>query len=722
MSQLLSSLRDDFAVYRHDDFPRLLHAWKAALAIVLSMLVCMRIELRSPSTAMVSAVIVMLAQQSGMVIARSFYRTLGLVVGCIAGLTLIALFAQAPAFFIVGLSIWIGLFVAGSSYYKNVQSYGFVLSGYAACITSVPEWRMPYDAIHNVIYTTSEVVVGVAMGSLVSALVFPGKVVPALLRWRQSALAALLNALREAAQGDAAALSEASYLALVRSGAALEDLRTAAVFEDPEMRLRNEALMELDRSFLHAATRIYALHRARQRALRADDATREQAQALCAQLAPVHALAGAQQGMPPGGDIAALRGRLAALEATLPAEVNALTPPSHDTQTVPVAAIVGAEAWSTVSSLTEFCGACSATFGPPRIRLTRSVLHAIAFMRSASFRADGAEAAISGLRATVSVIVVGAAWFASGWDNGFSAVLGAGITSGFFSINPTPAAASWQAFVGCLFACVVGFVVNFVLMPGFGDVTLLALCLGIFVFLGSYVNTLPGMAILGATFNIYLCYILTPTNLATYNPPYILDRGFALLIGIGAAAVAFSLVIPREAEWLVKRYAQRIRGVMLHAARDTLDTDDAAQIDLSMRDLVMRLATVLQGLKGAGAPATRATFAQLGIVDTVVRVRTTDGDEANALPPAWHAAQPPWLAALAALAQHPNDATLDAARAATLRAVAALEAEDSANGAASDTASPAQRQRFRLRARLWSTWAALGDLLPAAAARGATPS
>ncbi|MFP3561692.1 FUSC family protein, partial [Paraburkholderia sp. SIMBA_049] len=83
-----------------------------------------------PGTAMVSVVIVMMHQQSGMVIARGFYRGLGMVCGSLAGLVLIAWFAQQPLLFFIALAAWIGACVFGASYYRNFQSYGFVLTGY----------------------------------------------------------------------------------------------------------------------------------------------------------------------------------------------------------------------------------------------------------------------------------------------------------------------------------------------------------------------------------------------------------------------------------------------------------------------------------------------------------------------------------------------------------------------------------------------------------------
>jgi hypothetical protein len=99
---VLNDLRRGFAVYRDVDVPRLVHGLKTALAAVLCMLICMRLELRAPGTAMVSAVIVMLHQQSGMVIARAFYRALGICFGGTAGLVLMCVFAQQPPLFLSG--------------------------------------------------------------------------------------------------------------------------------------------------------------------------------------------------------------------------------------------------------------------------------------------------------------------------------------------------------------------------------------------------------------------------------------------------------------------------------------------------------------------------------------------------------------------------------------------------------------------------------------------
>jgi uncharacterized membrane protein YccC len=173
-------LRDEWKAYWSDDAPRLLHIVKVAMAATLAMGLCMRLELRTPGTAMVSCVIVMMHQQSGMVIARGFYRGLGMVCGSLAGLVLIALFPQQPLLFFLALAAWIGACVFDASYYRNFQSYGFVLAGYGTAITAMPAWSNPYGVFDNVVFTVSEVVIGVVRSSVISAAVFPQRVTPAL--------------------------------------------------------------------------------------------------------------------------------------------------------------------------------------------------------------------------------------------------------------------------------------------------------------------------------------------------------------------------------------------------------------------------------------------------------------------------------------------------------------------------------------------------------------
>jgi uncharacterized membrane protein YccC len=115
---------------------------------------------------------------------------------------------------------------------------------------------------------------------------------------------------------------------------------------------------------------------------------------------------------------------------------------------------------------------------------------------------------------------------------------------------PNPTVASRQIFVGCLLGWAAGFAFNFLLLPHFDTFELLALSIAIFVMVGSYLNTFPKTAILGLGFSLYFCFIVNISNPTVYNPSAYLDTGFALLVGIGTAAVAFSVIVPRAGDWI----------------------------------------------------------------------------------------------------------------------------------------------------------------------------
>jgi uncharacterized membrane protein YccC len=672
---VLQDLHREFAAYGSDELPRVLHALKAALAAILCMVICMRLELRSPGTAMVSTVIVMLHQQSGMVIARAFYRALGICLGSIAGLTLMCMFAQQPPLFLAGLALWIGLFVAGASYFRNFQSYGFVLSGYAASITTVAEWANPYDVATNVIYTVSEVVIGVASGSLVSAIIFPQRVTPAVDKWRHSALAKLLHELDGSALGTAVAEPIGRYLDLVRESVKLEQLRTAAVFEDPEMRLRIDALERLETAFLDTVTRIHAICRARQGAARAGPRCRAWLDGQFATLARI--VSNAQRtDLRYEQSIDSLGAQLYAFEHELPTSIASeramlAAGPTNETAAL---AMAGAEIYNTVASLQRFCNASKAAGVTSGIRLAQSIVKTVSFLRVVQLRSSRTSAMIAGIRACCALGFVSLAWVISEWTNGVTALISAGIASGLSSLSQTPLNASWQALAGCFLATIAGFIVNFLLMPGFSEVELLAVSVGVFVFVGGYIITFMRVTPLGLAFNLYFALTLNLTNPAVYNPPAYLDRSFSLLFGIAVVVASFLLIFPHEGRRVARQHTRYIRELLLYAATGTVGSDVSAQIAASIRDLIVRLNT-LPNLSSEYREAARNwAFGSFWIANTLLQVRHYSVIYVDLMPLHWAETEKQWLDAMTAVARHDTRAATEAAVVATQQAIDVLEA------------------------------------------------
>ncbi|MET3228026.1 UNVERIFIED_ORG: putative membrane protein YccC [Burkholderia sp. 1263] len=702
-------LRDELKTYWSDDAPRFLHMAKVALAAAFAMGLCMRLELRSPGTAMVSVVIVMMHQQSGMVIARGFYRGLGMVCGSLAGLVLIAWFAQQPLLFFIALAAWIGACVFGASYYRNFQSYGFVLTGYGTAITAIPAWPDPYGVFDNVVYTVSEVVIGVVCASLVSALVWPRRVAPALYASSQKNFANLLDALHAMLERGSAAAGFDTFLGLIRERAGVESLRSGAVFEDPSIRLHGHVFLDLDRSFLDSVAWLHALHQLKARvAAEAEPRAQAAVDALIGGL-----LAIVPRGSPAGAltleQIETLPGRLAAFEQALPARLGTLLDSLADLspRQRQFVATTGAALFFSIADLRVLCSSYVEARSADRRPWSQSVLQALGRVGRIGITratANRTAAMIAGMRAAVAVSLVGAAWLASGWVGGASAIVAVAITSALFALAPNPAVASWQIFCGCLAGWLAGFAFNFFLLPRLDGFVLLASSMAIFVMAGSYINTFAKTAVLGLGFSIYFCFIVGISNPTVYNPSAYLDTGFALLFGIAAAAVAFSVIVPRAGDWITAQYLKQIRALVAHTAPDAeLDDELLLSFEAHLRDFIIQIASAPADARVDRNGLIGWAFAALELGRAMIQMRLDTEQLGDTLPASWPEVQRAWLAALAEVFTAMTPQAGENAVAATRRALVALPfAQDPAVG-------PMLLARCRMRALLHFTELTLQD-------------
>ncbi|MGF6809912.1 putative membrane protein YccC [Paraburkholderia sp. Clong3] len=704
-SAALPRWREELKTYWMDDGPRFRHIAKVAIAMTLAMGLCMRLEVRTPATAMVSCVIVMMHQQSGMVIARGFYRGLGMVCGSFAGLLLITFFPQQPLLFLGVLAVWIGVCVFGASYYRSFQSYGFVLTGYGTAITAIPVWSNPYGVYDNVVFTVSEVVIGVACACVISAVVFPRSVVPELYASSRKNFTDLLNAMHTMLDRATSVAGFDTFLVLIRERVGVESLRSGAVFEDPSIRLHNHVYLDLDRSFLDTVTWIHALHQ-----LKARVAAEADPRALAAADEMIDGLLAivpneAQSGLITTEQVGTLSRQLGAFERDLPAHLGRLLQSladlsPHQRQFV---ATTGAALFFSIADLRVMCRSYVDARTVGRLPWPQSVLQAISRIGRTRASANRTSATIAGARAAVAVLVVGAAWIASGWVGGATAIVAVAITSALFALAPNPAVASWQIFGGCLGGWLAGFALNFFILPRIDTFELLAASMAIVVMVGSYMNTFAKTAILGLGFSLYFCFTVGITNPTVYNPSAYLDTGFALLCGIAVAAVAFSVLVPRAGDWISAQYMKQIRGLITHDAREA-DLDDLLYaFELSLRDFILQIASAPADARVNRDHLIGWAFAALEIGRSMIQMRLDTHELGAALPTGWPAEQDAWLAALAEVFTAATPQAAEGALTATRRALDMLPlGENIAVDAMTLT-------RYRMRALLHFTELTLRD-------------
>lgn len=551
---------------------------KTVLAMYITCWLAMLFQLEQPATAMITVSIVM-HPQSGMVLAKSFYRALGTLAGSLFGLVLMSLFPQERELFLLSLSLWVALCAGGATLYRNFAAYGFVLAGYTAAIVTLPAVNNPLNVFDSAVMRVSEVLLGIIVSGVISDVVLPERLRPLLRRSAREHFAHFIDFARGSTGGTIPrADMEKAHLRFVRAAVQLEDLRSSVIFEDPEARARSSRMRLLNQRYMAASTSFQSAHHLINRLQRAGRGN--VAAALIALYAPIgDALSPdpAQQ-----QDPAVLAPRLKACEDVLP----------------PLAARLRAQlpedAWLEFDTgaglLRRFCSemrdftALEASLREGKLKGSVEVVH---FRRGN----DALGAGVSVLRTFLTMAVLSVFWLSSGWTYGSSAMLLATIFSGLFAASANPMGAIINTLVGYVAGMVGGYFVTFWALPGGDGFMMLIVATLPLLLIGPYLttrNTLPGV---GAGYTLGYVYILALKNPMVYDPTRFLNDAIAQVVGIGMTAVFFIFVpAVTGSPWQRRRQLAQLRRQVVIAASAPLQ-GLLSRFESVNRDIVQQVVT-----------------------------------------------------------------------------------------------------------------------------------
>lgn len=532
---------------------------KTVVAMYVTCWLAMLFQLEQPATAMITVAIVM-HPQSGMVLAKSFYRALGTFAGSLFGLVLMSLFPQQRELFLLSLSLWVAMCAGGATLYRNFAAYGFVLAGYTAAIVTLPAVSNPLNVFDSAVMRVSEVMLGIIVSGVVSDVVLPERLRPLLRRSAREHFAHFIDFARGSTGGSIPRREmENAHLRFVRAAVQLEDLRASVIFEDPEARARSSRMRLLNQRYMAASTSFQSAHHLINRLQRGG---RDQvAAALIALYAPIgEALSPdpAQQ-----QDPAVLAPRLEACEEVLPPLAARLR------------AELPADAWlefdTGASLLRRFCSemrdftALEASLREGKLKGAVEIVH---FRRGN----DGLGAAVSVLRTFLTMSVLSVFWLSSGWSYGSSAMLLATIFSGLFAASPNPMVAVTNTLAGYASGMLGGYFVTFYGLPGGDGFAMLIIATLPFLLIGPYLttrnHTLPGV---GAGYTLGYVYILALKNPMVYDPTRFLNDAIAQVVGMAMTAVFFIFVpAVTGSPWQRRRQLVRLRRQVVLAANAPL--------------------------------------------------------------------------------------------------------------------------------------------------------
>jgi uncharacterized membrane protein YccC len=668
-----AQLREAAADWRQNDGTTWIYVFKMVFAGLLALGIGYALDLESPRSALITVFIVM-QPQSGMILAKSFYRVIGTLVGSAAVVVLVGLFAQTPELFLLASALWIGLCTMGSAHNRNFRSYGFVLSGYTVALVGLPAALNPGITFDSVMTRVTEITVGIVCVGAVSALVFPQASAPGLVRIIRGRFTAFVDLIGAMLGGTADRKQmEAANARFVGDIIGLEALRSSAVFEDPEIRLRSGRLTRMNGEFMALSTRVRALHQLMNR-LHANPSPGAPLviDAISSYFKEVQPLLTRDSGEPvmSAADAADAALKLEAYKRELPRRVRATR---------------GALQLESDSDMLDFDTASELLYRVIEELHAYTLTYASLNQRrhereqwehAYAPKTSMTTALIAGARAAVTLLLLSAFWLASGWPSGDVATLNAAAFCAITSAAPDPAKATRTVVIGVMFAAVAGYFYTFHVLPRIDGYWMLAAALTPVLMLAVLLTTKPKWAGYGMGICIFFPFLAVPDNFARFNAAGYLNEAVALVVSLIVTAVAFMLLLPPTTDWTVRVLEKQLRKQVVDACFGKL-AHLALKFESGTRDLMHQITMLTSSRPALRQIALGWMFATLEVGHAIIELRTElDGirrECPDLLSAAAYAALNGLRETIPALFDRPGRATLAAALAANDHAIVQVQ-------------------------------------------------
>lgn len=160
---------------RHAD---LLFALKTFAASMLALVIALAMDLPRPYWAM-ATVYITSQPLAGATSSKAFFRVMGTLVGATMTVALVPNLINAPELLCLAIALWVGLCLYLSLLDGTPRSYVFMLAGYTVALIGFPSVSEPGAIFDTAVARLEEISLGIICASLVSTIVFPRSVAPA---------------------------------------------------------------------------------------------------------------------------------------------------------------------------------------------------------------------------------------------------------------------------------------------------------------------------------------------------------------------------------------------------------------------------------------------------------------------------------------------------------------------------------------------------------------
>ncbi|MHC2280845.1 putative membrane protein YccC [Bradyrhizobium diazoefficiens] len=166
---------DEPFLVRHAD---LVFALKTFAASMLALVIALAMDLPRPYWAM-ATVYITSQPLAGATSSKAFFRVMGTLAGAAMTVALVPNLIDAPELLCLAIALWVGLCLYLSLLDGTPRSYVFMLAGYTVALIGFPSVSEPGAIFDTAVARLEEISLGIICASLVSTIVFPRSVAPA---------------------------------------------------------------------------------------------------------------------------------------------------------------------------------------------------------------------------------------------------------------------------------------------------------------------------------------------------------------------------------------------------------------------------------------------------------------------------------------------------------------------------------------------------------------
>ncbi|MGP9499105.1 FUSC family protein [Halomonas sp. AOP43-D1-4] len=524
-------------------------AIKTTLAMMLALYIALFFDLERPYWALMSAAFLQIRPMSGMVIEKGICQLGGTFIGAVAGIVIMALFAQARVPALLFLTIWIMLCTYVGSLWRNNYTYGCLMAAVTAMLIVVISSNSTPAGIFDIaVARLSELGLGAICAMLVSSLLWPSHVGTHLATQADTVINQAFEhaALRLEASDDIAAMQTALRGSLGPL-TLLETDSQAARFEGPEGAGRVRATHVLTRRTLRFFANVQALHQ-----LMHDHADRLDPQSLTLACQVAKGLREAEhvKGVPQA------RKELQALRHLVHEsnESSALAPLDRRLR-------LGLR--ESIGHAMIMLDAREAIAFPTRHTLRSSPL---------AWHRDHLTAGINALRAGLVFALLAVFWIVTAWQSAMIAMMLGTLFSAFFASRDNPVMITMMFYKGMLAAIPSAFLFGHVLLSQAHGFPMLAMIFGAPLFLGLLGATNPAIMGYCLSFTIFNIMLTMPGNGMDFSFDSFANRAVAVVIGLTCVMMGFRLLpglgTRLRRRRLIKAISQDIHGLRRRSIRD----------------------------------------------------------------------------------------------------------------------------------------------------------